>query len=885
MDIFNSLQYPKNKIFYSKFIKVRSRFIEAIEQKNGNSSNIDIIQRFFYKLFFLFFLQNQLFLFNDHHYLKNNYQHVISIHGNYYNDFLRKSFNNIFDNEINSFFEINIIPNEIFIDIFGLLEEYQWAMNESIQTNDEKTLTPDILGYLFENAMDFRMSSHNQKKHMGIFYSPKIISSFITKTTLELYLLSKVNVFYNKHYKHFNDIFLLDESEVRKIATYLSINIIFDITILDNACGSGEFLVTAFYMLFELWTKVFYYSIEDNSFKDYIQKILYKYNFSLNFIHWKFLSLNDFKADRNWQCFIKWIILTHNIYGVDIDKEALEITKIRLWFSILNSFSPINSDNNFIYRFLSILDNNIRLGNSLIGYGLLEPKVLSLTLEASDKIKIKRLVNKNSLYIELLDKQLPLNNIKSVQDLLKMRAFLINACFNINSDNCVNIQVLNNLITDILYQKVDPAFYEAFLGTVKNEVVFPKSFHWTIEYPNIITNNGFDIIIGNPPYITLALGKKQHVFSQNELNYFRMYYPDSSQYKGNLYSIFIERSMYLLKKNGILGFIIPNTFLLNVTAEKIRKNVLEKSKIRMLLNIKDKIFEHAEIGGNAIIILSKDYVTNSYEIQVAEIFDKENFKTNFINFYPIKQHYFLQIENYKLYTNLSTIALMEKITKDTKKLGDIVCFYQGIITGNNSQFITNQKLNDNYKPIVRGKDIQKYSLVFKNRYILFDKTKLWSNTNEKYFLSKEKIISRQTGDKLIAVYDDQQYYSLDSTHIQILKDNNFLLKYILALFNSALINFYYKEMVQEEDRPFAQVKIVNLKKLPIKILSLNSQQSFVKLVDQLLYLYKTLRELSEDEQNTYKKIISEIRNIENTIDELVYNVYELTEDEIQLLEK
>ena len=616
----------------------------------------------------------------------------------------------------------------------------------------------------------------------------------------------------------------------------------------------------------------------------FLQKILLQYNFSLEYFNWNYSSLNDFKKDKNWQYFIKWVIVTHNIYGVDINADALEITKMRLWLAILANNTYFTSNNHSIYRFCAILDNTIRTGNSLIGYTKLEPKILDLALEADHKNVVRTLLSSIQTCIPLLKKNFSLTTtLTTVNDLLILKAFLIDACFDIHSNTSDKIRAIIAKITTILYTIITPEFYHSLPVPAKNSLIFDKILHWQIDFPKVMSSNGFDIIVGNPPYITLALGKKQHMVQSYELEIFKTLYTHSLQYKGNLYSIFIERSLFLLKENGVLGFIVPNTLLLNSTAEKIRKNILENSNIILLLNIKDKIFEDAEIGGNVVLILSKSRNPPTCEVQIAEISDKKLLQDSTIKFSTIRQQHYLQSEKYRLYTNIITLGLMKKIIHNTKPLGDIVCFYQGIITGNNAKFITDQKLDETYKPLIRGKDIQKYSLVFNKKYILFDKTQLWSNTNEKYFLSKEKIISRQTGDKLIAVYDDQQYYSLDSTHIHVLKDKNFLLKYILALFNSRLLNYYYQEMVQETGRPFAQVKIVNLKRLPIKILSLEEQQPFVQLVDQLLYLYKEYTSLSTLEQNNGQIMITTIKNIESTLDELVYSVYELTEDELKFL--
>ena len=161
---------------------------------------------------------------------------------------------------------------------------------------------------------------------------------------------------------------------------------------------------------------------------------------------------------------------------------------------------------------------------------------------------------------------------------------------------------------------------------------------------------------------------------------------------------------------------------------------------------------------------------------------------------------------------------MQKLNHNSIPLEKVVKFYQGIITGDNKKYLSKKKINSKYCKILRGRDINKYYYVYNNTFVLFDKNKLWSNTNEEYFHFKPKLINRQTGDSLIAAYDDKGFFTLDSTHIQLPINSEYDLKYVLALFNSKLLNFIYNQLVQEQGRTFAQVKTINLKSLPIKII-------------------------------------------------------------------
>ncbi|MEA3495530.1 MAG: TaqI-like C-terminal specificity domain-containing protein, partial [Bacteroidota bacterium] len=204
----------------------------------------------------------------------------------------------------------------------------------------------------------------------------------------------------------------------------------------------------------------------------------------------------------------------------------------------------------------------------------------------------------------------------------------------------------------------------------------------------------------------------------------------------------------------------------------------------------------------------------------------------------------------------------------------IVKFYQGIITGDNKRFLSSNKIDESYRKILRGKDISSYKYNFSENYVLFDKELLWSNTNEDFFLKDEKLINRQTGDKLVAAMDNKQFLTLDSTHVQVLINNKFSLKYVLPIFNSTLLNYYYSLLVNEGGRTFAQVKTVNLKPLPIPF---SDKQELIRFITDLI-LYKT--EMNDMSNHTLIFFMS-------FIDSLVFELYfpdHMREREIDVLE-
>lgn len=502
--------------------------------------------------------------------------------------------------------------------------------------------------------------------------------------------------------------------------------------------------------------------------------------------------------------------IENSLYGVDIDSGAVEIAKLRLWLSLVVDEEDIKN-----IKPLPNLDYKIICGNSLLGVE-------------------KNLFN-NELFIKLEEiKPIHFNetNPTKKQEYKKQIDGLINQITNGHSD-------------------------------FDFEVYFSEVFH---------EKGGFDVVIANPPYVTLSLGKKQKNFSRNDIEIFTKLYQDVVEYKGNTFILFIKKAYQIVGAAKVCTFIIPNTLLLNDTCEKIRKFLLNNTDIIILLNIRDKVFENAEIGGNLICIFKRS-TTAENNIDIHDISDLDEFgflsKGNLI-----RQKDFFNFDGFRFYIDSNSSNLVSKLTNNCVLLAEIADFYNGIKTGDNKKFISDKINNSKYKEIIRGRDVFKYKITFSSKYVLFDKELLWSNTNENKLRKNPKIVIRQTGDTLIAAIDQKGYLTMDTTHI--LFDTKIDIKYLLALLNSNLLNWFHKKITNEENRTFAEVKIVNLKRLPIKVGG-NCQNDIIKNVDNILHITQ-----SEDYlQNQTKQI--KVKEYEKEIDKMVYALYGLTLEEIDIV--
>ncbi len=635
--------------------------------------------------------------------------------------------------------------------IKNIIEELE---NESY---DFSKIPIEILGYAYEQFLGkvirLEKSGHaiietkpEVRKAGGVFYTPEYIVDYIVKNTIGKLIENKT------------------PEEISKIK------------ILDPACGSGSFLLGAYQYLLDFHQNYYITNHKGKITKDSPQN-----------------------QDGSLKTAEKKRILVNNIFGVDIDTQAVEVTKLSLLIKAMEGETNATIEASltlFHERVLPNLDNNILCGNSLV-----------------------------------------------------------------NSD-----------------------FYDAILDLEPKEERKINVFNWKKRFNQIA--NGFDIIIGNPPYRTLQLGKKQKSEKDYLLEYYKTHYPNSFDYKINLFALFLEKATSILTENGIFSMIIPSAFYNSQSYSNLREYMLKIGNFPLLCDLRFKVFNQAEIGGNAIFFFTKNLAEKNIELH--SIDSLETFE-NPITQYILKNN-ITKENNFNLNIDNKYIKILNKISQiETVELGSITKIYQGIITGDNKKYITNKPKNNNWKKILRGRDINKYSISFDNNYVLYEPEKLWSNTNIKMFDVSEKIISRQTSDKLVAAIDSERFFTLDSTHVIHLKTDKISLKYLLALYNSKLMNFIYQSKVKEIGRVFAQVKVVNLKPLPIKLINFNDKKEFT-LYNEIENLVTKIMQTEIEKnkrilQHEKDLLIEKIEHFTYEIDKKINQLYNLSPEEIEIIEK
>jgi hypothetical protein len=364
-----------------------------------------------------------------------------------------------------------------------------------------------------------------------------------------------------------------------------------------------------------------------------------------------------------------------------------------------------------------------------------------------------------------------------------------------------------------------------------------KAFVWENEFPKIFAKDGFDVVIGNPPYVSVKmLPKKDKDF------YADIYTTAKGQF--DLYILFYEKGFNLIKENGILSFITSNTFISNQDYSEFRKYILSNSTVLEILNLGETVFEDANLD---VAILSFEKSITNTKIKTCKNrneFDERNFSF-------IENVIFIN-DNYEMKINISMndFKLLKKLNHKKNVLSNILELPRGIEFGSNSEKIFKEQ-NYNSHKIIFGKSIDRYNIDFENHFCFFEDNKsifksLSIYENEKILIQRIRNLSLKR--RIVATYDDEKYLCTNTLRIGYLKSENYNLKFILALLNSNVINFIFLKQFLNKD-----IYSFQLQQIPIPNIKLNEQLKFSVKVDLIISKIKETKLQSQKFQRTIQR--------------------------------
>ncbi len=386
-----------------------------------------------------------------------------------------------------------------------------------------------------------------------------------------------------------------------------------------------------------------------------------------------------------------------------------------------------------------------------------------------------------------------------------------------------------------------------------------SAFNWQEEFPQIFDKDGFDVIIGNPPYV-----RSRELFSQAEKDFYLKNYTTTS-YQLDLYKLFIEKSCKLINSNGKLSFITPSVFLTNDYDKPLRKYILEKYALETIVNSDKDVFNDASVKTVTFIIsnFKQNNKVRFYKNESGEFhFDKEIDQISFI-----EQNYLI---NEKL--DSSAIPIINKLNQ-FEKLGKYFEVKNGIKVRKDLLF--ENKQNENFKPFVLGKNISSFFISFDNQYIDYkaENEKLFTNQAFRTpdIFEQDKLIVRQIlGNRIMTCFDDQSFYTDQTTYVINKKIEKQELKFLLGILNSKLIYYYFTNTSSDNKITFPKVKRSQLLELPY--IPYTESSIFIEKVDEIQSFLLDSYEHSNKFQRTLQREFEQLDKLSRKLE----NWYELT---------
>jgi len=532
--------------------------------------------------------------------------------------------------------------------------------------------------------------------------------------------------------------------------------------------------------------------------------------------------LNIFIKDNKRTIYdFKRCCIEHSLYGVDIDPGAVEIAKLRMWLSLVVDEESIRN-----IKPLPNLDYKVLCGNSLLG------------------------VEKD------------LFNAHLFSEMEKLKPLFFNE---------------TNPTKKLEYKKqIDKLINEITNGQTEFDfkVYFSEIFH---------EKGGFDVVIANPPYVQI----KQIPWDDRKVFVKKF---KSAVGRFNLFYFFLEISSNILRPSRFSTYIVPDRLLLNTQCDKLRKWLLQEQTILEIDSFIKGVFQ--AVVDNVIIFYCNNR-NQKNNVRAKNNVDIENIENISAFEIPIKYFFNSPSNQFDLSYDPKIANLINKIKSNSLSLKSISETKDGIIQGKVSdKLFLDMPLDKDSKPLLFGEDINRYSIRFRNKWVNYKPNEmmhlevkrrgpgirhgLWMRTP--IIFERNKILTRQTADEIIAAYDTDCFYYSNTLHGTTITNKKYNPFFVLALLNSKLITWYYRSTTAEEGKVFAQIKIDLLRKLPVKETSDKEQRCIIKIVEHIISITNTKDYL----QNSQKQ--AEVKSLESEIDYFVYYLYDLAPEEIKIVE-
>jgi len=763
-------------------------------------------------------------------------------------------------------------------ELIDALNEYNWIIDGYTGTEDEGTignLTPEILGHIYEKFVisvselddidvdelattrEGELKKGNKK--IGAYYTPEVITNYIAENTIFPFAMDKLGL--GERYENFVD---FHEAHKTDADTLTSFNdVLKNIKILDPAVGSGAFPMAAADILFD-WR------------------------------HKCGETLDDYHLRRE--------IIINNLHGVDIMEGAVEICMLRLWLWLIAAV-----DTGREIEALPNIDFNIFEGNSLIGY-----------VDEKEVVDLKSKKKPKARWDTLTHKQFTIDNWgeEGIFYLFQQRNKKIREYRNASGKRAERLRLEIKQMTDefngLLDGKLLKELSSKKIVIDEESLVELKPFHWVMQFSDVFENGGFDVVIGNPPYMTKQLSK-------SEKRIYKINFYETISDRPNLYNYFINRVSGFLNISGFFSFITSNSFITDQFSTKLRDFIYKTYTVTHIVDFlsRNKVFEGI-LQGTCIFIFKKASFpseVSEYYIKISQTYDSNTLKnSNIISENIAKRK--LRENRYNVFLlspYYKTYEIISKIESTTTNLENIAKIIQsGEIRPADSNcrpyfikgFLDETKLGKNIYPVVTGKNVNCFVVdISKTRkdprwyHRPDEKDKLLSRDKHATYprIVLQRITAREQSRRLYAGLIDETivgHYNriwIENSGLNYILLNEMSYNYeykpnfLVGLLNSILVNWYIHHM-----NVTAAISPSDIKMIPIPIMNVKNNKLMELISHNVCIIANEVNKLESTEEvlqhifPTYTKI-TKITEIMQKIDDLIFDIYNITPDEKEFI--
>ncbi|ESU19178.1 Type I restriction-modification system methyltransferase subunit [Flavobacterium cauense R2A-7] len=733
----------------------------------------------------------------------------------------------------NQNFALNI-PNDWFLKFFETLEQYNFTIDENSINDFEVSIDPEMLGTIFENLLaeidpDTEKSA---RKSTGSFYTPREIVDYMVEQSLLQYIKTKTNIEDEEQL----EILLKDDTEnpFNEKQTIAILEALSEVKILDPACGSGAFPMGVLHKIIVLLKKL------DKGAVWWRAKQLEKIDNAL-----VRKAMEEKISKENSDYIRKLGVIQHSIYGVDIQPIAAEISKLRSFLSLIIDENIDDKAENRGIEPLPNLEFKFVTANTLVSLEKGNTLGKDMTFDFGETSHLQNeLQQLRASYLQATPQEK--ENLKKKFEKLQTQIYkqeVLNA-------GGIGSKRAQQLVAWKPFSNESSAWFDP---------------EWMFGVEK------FDVVIGNPPYVQI-----KQIDAESKKRFTNSFKFATGRF--NLFYLFIEITKKFSKENSITSYIVPDRLLLNTQCADIRKYLLTEQNINEIIAFGELVFESAIV--DSIIITYSNSKRNKDFIKALTNCSIESLKSPKRTEIPYSHIDNSPNNQLDLNYNLEISNLINKIRNNCELYGNICNVKDGIIQSKIPDLLFLKDRKDEFsKKILFGRDIDSYKINWNNNWVNYNEVAMKSAEalrggnglrlrNSSLFENK-KILTRQTSDSIIAAYDVDNFYYANTLHGAVIQDVSYDPLYLLGVLNSKLITFYYRTITAEEGKVFAQVKIELLKLLPIK--KTKDQQKIIDIVNALI------NQIKIDDNNTNDNYIDQI-------DLLVYKLYELSYDEVLVVD-